>query len=266
MKNNIQCPQTYFYDELDEIVSAVHQYPVVVKPSKRHGVGIAICNSVSELKEKYIEMSNKFGTCIVQDFIPNGGEFGVYTMFSNDSKPIALTVQKRLQTYNSYGGVSTLRETVKNENLVQIAFDLLKVLNWSGVAMVEFRIDTRDGIPKLMEINPRFWGSLPLSICSGVDFPYLLYKLIMDEDQFPIIDYNEGVQCRWLIGNLLKVFQDVNNLKCLQDLFRPNIHFDIISIGDPAPMILSILPPWDSCDEEPRDDNEKTRTDFILTK
>jgi len=32
-------------------------------------------------------------------------------------------------------------------------------LDWHGVAMVEFWIDSRDGKPKLMEINPRFWGT-----------------------------------------------------------------------------------------------------------
>jgi len=43
--------------------------------------------------------------------------------------------------------------------------------------MVEFRVDARDGTAKLMEVNPRFWGSLQLSILSGADFPYLLYNL-----------------------------------------------------------------------------------------
>ncbi len=41
--------------------------------------------------------------------------------------------------------------------------------------MVEFKLDPRDNTPKLMEINPRFWGSLALAIESGVNFPYLLY-------------------------------------------------------------------------------------------
>ena len=37
--------------------------------------------------------------------------------------------------------------------------------------MVEFKHDERDGVPKLMEINGRFWGSLQLAIDAGVDFP-----------------------------------------------------------------------------------------------
>ena len=51
---------------------------------------------------------------------------------------------------------------------------------------IEFRIDSRDGVPKIMEVNPRFWGSLQLSILSGVDFPYLLYKALL-----PLLNSNQ---------------------------------------------------------------------------
>ena len=40
--------------------------------------------------------------------------------------------------------------------------------------MVEFKLDARDGVAKLMEINGRFWGSLQLAVDAGVDFPAIL--------------------------------------------------------------------------------------------
>ncbi len=259
MENGIACPKTYFSDILDEIVSTVRQYPVVVKPSGRHGVGIAICDTASDLKENYTDMTEKYGPCIVQEFIPNGGELGVYTLFDFNSEPIALTVQKRIRTLYYYGGVSTLRETVKNEDFIQIAFNLLKKIRWSGAAMVEFRIDARDGIPKLMEINPRFWGSLQLSILSGVDFPYLLYQLMMQDDPPRNLNYKEGVQCRWLLGDIAGFFQRSNKLDVFMDFFRPNVHYDIISLSDPTPGIISFFSPLhNSSDEEPREDNLNT--------
>jgi hypothetical protein len=49
---------------------------------------------------------------------------------------------------------------------------------WHGVAMVEFKIDRRDQLPKLMEINGRFWGSLQLAIDAGVDFPAILLQTL----------------------------------------------------------------------------------------
>ncbi len=44
-------------------------------------------------------------------------------------------------------------------------------LDWTGVAMVEFKLDARDGVAKLMEINGRFWGSLQLADRRGRRFP-----------------------------------------------------------------------------------------------
>jgi len=256
MENGIACPKTYFFADLDEIVSAIQQYPVVVKPSRRHGVGIAICDTVSDLKENYVNMTEKYGSCIVQEFIPNGGEFGVYTLFDFNSEPIALTVKKRIRTRYNYGGVSTLRETVKNEELIQIAFNLLKKIKWSGAAMVEFRIDSRDKTPKLIEINPRFWGSLQLSIESRVDFPYLLYQLMIHDDPPRNLNYKERVKSCWLFGDITGFFQNSNKFDIIRDVFRSNIHYDIISLSDPMPGIISFFYPLhNSCDEEPREDN-----------
>lgn len=256
IKNGIACPKTYFSDDLDELTTSIDDYPIVIKPSKRHGIRIEICNTESEFKEKYAKMSNEYGPCIVQEYIPNGGEFGVYTLFDFNSNPIALTVQKRVRSINPYGGVSTQRKSIKDENLVYIAFRLLKAINWSGVAMVEFRIDSRDGIPKLMEVNPRFWGSLQLSILTGVDFPYLLYQLIVQDTPPPKLDFKENVECRWLAGEITGFFRCQNKLDFIKSFFKPNFNFDVISVKDPIPGFASIFSPLrNSCDEEPRVDD-----------
>ena len=52
---------------------------------------------------------------------------------------------------------------------------MLKALKWQGVAMTEFRLRS-DGKLYFMELNPRFWGTLPLAVASGLDFPRLLVK------------------------------------------------------------------------------------------
>jgi predicted ATP-grasp superfamily ATP-dependent carboligase len=72
--------------------------------------------------------------------------------------------------------------------------------------MVEFKIDRDSGIPKLMETNGRFWGSLPLAIAAGVDFPHLYYKLASGEAVNPCLTYQQGVVSRNLIGDLKNLF------------------------------------------------------------
>lgn len=249
-KNNINIPKTYFDNDIDDLINKVEKYPVVIKSSVMHGVGINICKDSRELKDKYQNFKSKYGACMVQEYIENGGEYGVYSLFNNKSDPIALSVQERIRCMYDYGGISTLRKSVKNDRLVNIAFKLLKKLKWSGVAMVEFRFDDNDNEPKLMEINPRFWGSLQLSINTGTDFPFLLYKLITDNDTTCNLNYKTEVQCRWLIGEIIGFSKNPKKIEIMKDIIPLRRNYDIISLKDPLPMFVSFfLPPPNPSDE-----------------
>ena len=50
-------------------------------------------------------------------------------------------------------------------------------MDYTGVAMLEFRKNFDKNESVLIEINGRFWGSLPLAVAAGADFPYYLYQL-----------------------------------------------------------------------------------------
>ena len=246
MENNICCPETYFVNKIAELedMKAGLPYPVVIKPRRSYGArGITLCKSEEELISKYEKVYREFGPALIQEYIPSGGEIGVYTLFNFDSEPRALTVQKRIRSYPVSGGPSTLRETVKRPELVETAFELLKALDWQGLAMVEFRIDSRDHKPKLMEINPRFWGSLQLSILAGVDFPYLLYKMAIGGDVEPALNYKEGVRCRWLLpGDILHFLSAPSKVKNIPEFLKfGNTNYDILSCEDPGPTLGFML-------------------------
>ena len=88
---------------------------------------------------------------------------------------------------------------------------ILSELGWHGVAMVEFRIRA-DNTPVFLEINPRFWNSLALSIYAGVDFPVLLARMAEYGDIEAHSGYHVGVRCRWLLGDfrhLIEVWRGV---------------------------------------------------------
>ena len=143
--------------------------------------------------------------------------------------------------YPIQGGPSTLREGVEHPKVMEVGLSLLKSLNWVGVAMVEFKVDPRDRIPKLMEINPRFWGSLQLAIVSGVDFPYLILKMAQQENFEPVLHYPLGRRCRWLLfGDILHFLTNPHRFHLHPPFFRffePNTSEDIISREDPLPIL-----------------------------
>jgi protein-tyrosine-phosphatase len=80
--------------------------------------------------------------------------------------------------------------------MLAAAARMVKALRYTGVVMFELKVDLETGEWVLIEINGRFWASLPLCLHAGADFPWWLYQaLIEGRRDFPR-DYRVGVYCR----------------------------------------------------------------------
>jgi len=166
----------------------VDRYPVVVKNAVGSG-SVRYANSPSELTH----MANESN--LVQEYIPGEG-YGFFALFCRGS-PRAIFMHRRLREYPVTGGAATAAISVYDSRLRELGLQLLTALRWHGVAMVEFKKDARDGRFKLMEINPKFWGSLDLSIACGVDFPYLAVQMAATGDVEPVLEYEVGRRFHW---------------------------------------------------------------------
>jgi len=243
IEQGIPCPQTRFITDLKQVqeIGDEMDFPLVIKPRQSCGSrGIVYVHTKKELLDNYERIHAVYSFPMIQEFIPAGGNaYGVSLLFNKDAEPRAIFAHKRLREFPVYGGPSTLRESVHKPELVEMSIKLLKSINWYGVAMVEFKEDPRDGRCKIMEINPRFWGSLPLSIVAGVDFPYLLYEMAVNGDVKPVMNYPEGIRCRWLLlGDILHFLTNPNRFKMKPSFFsfsKNNRQDDFISWKDPGP-------------------------------
>lgn len=247
-KIGIPHPETYYPDKSDDLKKAIKNldFPVIVKPRRSSGSrGVKICNSVNGLKKTFADISKNYGKPIIQEYIPQEGEaIGVSCLFGYDHKEKAVFTHKRLRQYPIKGGPSTLRQSIRHPAAEKIAVKLLRKLKWFGLAMVEFKVDPRDGKPKLIEINPRFWGSLALPIAAGVDFPYLLYNLAVKKKVKPVKKYKLGVKSRWLAGDFLYLFSTKHKLKFLPkflNFFEKNTYYDEFMYRDFMPLFGRFL-------------------------
>ena len=244
LKNNVPCPKTYFPENANDLVRSRHEleFPLVIKPHISSGSrGIRVVNSFDELLIEFDKVVSEFGPTMVQEFIPYNGAYGVSMLF-NRGEPRAIFTHKRLRQYPESGGPSTLRESVRYPEIEEYATRLLKKINWHGVAMVEFRIDARTNEPKLMEINPRFWGSLELAVVSGVDFPYLLYQMAINGDVEPVTDYKVGKKVRLLLGDILWFLNTENKFRKFPEFIEFwGIGDDLLSFDDPLPAVGMII-------------------------
>jgi len=126
--------------------------------------------AVEFLKKKYPWLA--LDNFVVQQFIGGQG-IGVSTVF-NAGKPGQWFVHKRIREENVFFGRSAMCESVpdtsKYGGVIEKLEQMLVGLHFDGPVMAEFR-DSGSRI-FLMEINPRFWGSLSLAVKSGLNFPY----------------------------------------------------------------------------------------------
>ncbi len=219
--------------------------PAVIKPRVSSGsLGIAYVRNRKDLIPSYQSVHHRFPFPLIQEWIPDGGgTYGFSALFDEGSNVKAAFVHKKLRMYPIEGGPSTLGEGIEHSQIMELGLSLLKSLGWVSVGMAEFKVDPRDGIPKLMEVNPRFWGSLQLAVVSGVDFPYLLLRMARGEGFEPVLRYKLGKRFRWfLFGDILHFLDNPNRFHLHPSFFNffdSNTSYDIFSRDDPFPLLGS---------------------------
>lgn len=242
MRLGIEVPATVFPAGPDEASRMADRlpYPVLVKPrTSSGGRGIRRANRPEEFLYAYASVHARFPVPIVQEELSAGGTgLGVACLLNFSSRPCASFAYRRLREYPAGGGPSTLRESVLDPELVRLSETLLSSIGWTGVAMVEFRTDPRDGRPKLLEVNPRFWGSLNHAIVCGVDFPHLLYRLAVEGDLPVQGPYRAGVRTRTLLpGELLHFLERPETLWKRTGERAAPAPDDLIVLEDPFPAV-----------------------------
>lgn len=224
---NIPTPIEYYS------IDSVEIFPVVVKGLYESG-HVRYINSPDELR------TINFNEYLIQEYIPGEG-YGFYALFNNGIEK-AVFMHKRLREYPISGGASTCAMSVYNEELKRLGLALLRQLHWHGVAMVEFKKDSRDGKFKLMEINPKFWGSLDLSIAAGIDFPVFLVNMALEGDITPIFQYDTEMKYRWPFpDDTLHILANPKSImNVIMESFNKKLRSNV-SIGDFLPNILQMF-------------------------
>ncbi|MBA3777957.1 MAG: ATP-grasp domain-containing protein [Chloroflexi bacterium] len=181
----VPTPRTELVRNAREAIKYVRKerrWPIVLKPQTsrvyRDGrsidfLTVTYANSERQLRR---EMARFEGRCnvLLQEYYRGEGH-GVELLLQ-DGAPLAAFQHRRIREVPLTGGASSFRESVPlDPELESYALSMLGTVSWTGLAMVEFRLG--DEGPKLMEINGRVWGSLPLAVKCGVDFPLLAAEL-----------------------------------------------------------------------------------------
>src|SRR5919201_817829 len=187
LRVGVPTPRTTLVRTAAEAVAAAGElgWPVVLKPASsrvlREGrierFEVAYADGPEGVRAAMAGLEGR-SSVLVQEY--RSGEAHGVELLAEEGRTLMAFQHRRLHEVPISGGASSLREGVpRDAELLGQAPRLLHALRWTGLAMVEFRVGPEG--PVLMEVNGRIWGSLPLAVKSGVDFPLRLLELHVGE-------------------------------------------------------------------------------------
>ena len=259
---NVPHPETIIVNNSLQTVELDFDFPIVIKPTrsrvrvdnKWYSTSVSYAHSKEDLQRQLASLPPHTFPVMLQRRIEGPG-LGVFAC-ADHGKIIACSSHKRIREKPPSGGVSVVSKSISvPEETLSYAEALLEELDWTGVAMVEFKVAEDTGVPYVMEINGRFWGSLQLAIDAGVDYPSILVSLMAGNTRLPALsDYKTGIHNRWLWGDvdalLLSIFSKREKKRlgdkhpgligAIRDFIesRPNQRFEVLRWSDPLPWIV----------------------------
>ena len=190
--NQLKIPtlKTLFLEDLDdmnnEISNSGIKYPFIAKPRK--GVSSRNVYEIKNLSENVL--IRRIDDPIIQE--KGYGEEYTIDLFGDGEKLISAVPRKRIETRS---GISYKGKTVKNRKLIKVSEKIYDELKFIGPANLQCFIS--DNKVKFFDINPRYSGSLPLTISAGINTVLFGLQLGIGQKLEPFNDFNEITMCRY---------------------------------------------------------------------
>lgn len=201
--------------ERDDAHSLVDEFglPLFIKPASSYILrdlqarrNVKMCRSVDDVSRALGNIEDISEFFVEKEF---RGE-GVGVSILSDNGEVLQIFQHRRVHEPRGGGASSYRRSDKLDPLLDKYTRLLcRRANLSGVAMFEYKKNLGENRFALLEVNARFWGSLPLAIYAGVDFPAFLVEQNILRKYVPRVRYRENVFARNLLSDAYSLIDGI---------------------------------------------------------
>lgn len=223
-KEGIPTPDAIMVDSLDEFERSVFKLgypnvPVCVKPQISKGSrGFRIIkkdvnkldmlmnykpdNTITTLEDmiSIFEGANPFPKLVVMEYLP-GKEYSVDLLVRKGEPLITIPRSRDLIKL----GISFIGTVENNEEIAEMANRIVEAIGLDYNINLQLKYSF-NGIPKIIEINPRVSGTIVLCTGAGANMPYLGVKMALDEE-IPQIKIKYGTR---MIRYWEEVFIDHN--------------------------------------------------------
>ena len=192
------CPKTFFPDSAADLahIAAHSEPPWIVKPRfTAHGANMVLVEHASELEGAYLKVSGLQHSPMVQEYIKGRHKQNYYVIVSRDGQILSLLSPRALRTseFERYRISTKTAVSASTAPYLAELRSLLRELGLWGGYTVQTKIDPRDGIPKLLEINPRLGQHLWWRTGLGVNEPLICLQIARGETPTGDFRFRDGV-------------------------------------------------------------------------
>jgi len=192
--------------ELDETGQKMG-YPLVIKGKFYDAI---IANTLEQAQKAFYKIQAKWGLpIIVQEFI-NGTEINIAALGDGEGNAISIIPMRKL--YITDKGKAWAGITLDDESFIELGRKFVKATKWRGGCELEV-MQTSDGKPYIMEVNPRFPAWIYLTAAAGQNQPATLVKMALGEKVKPFTEYEVGkifVRYAWDLITNINEFQKIS--------------------------------------------------------
>jgi predicted ATP-grasp superfamily ATP-dependent carboligase len=229
-------------DDTVEGVIDEFDLPLLIKPRRSYLLddlanrgSVVTIRTPRQLGEYLREIADK-DNYLVEEFFAGSG-VGV-SVLASEGRVLYAFQHGRLRETHSGRGSSLRQSEMVDPGMLEACRKMAAASNLTGVAMFEFRVDRASNEWGLLEVNARFWGSLPLPVSLGVDFPFHLYQLLIYGHEAPQPDYVIGKRSRNFAINAYDILvrdvraDDFSVMRLMADLMDLSTHPVAVLLGN----------------------------------
>jgi biotin carboxylase len=182
------CPKTFLFENESQLetIEQQLQYPAIMKPRSSSGSrGLSVVRNRHELVERISLAKRLPGTFLIQEYVA-GSQLhrftSIWIVLDQDYKLIGSSLHTKLRTiFRDSSSRGSVWESFKNDELIDVATRLCRALKLAGPIHIQTKLDPRDSVHKLLEVNPRISYNFWIPLALGLDTPLLALKLAKGE-------------------------------------------------------------------------------------
>ena len=236
--------------ELNEL-----QFPLFLKPSysqdfeETFGKKGFVINSKADLRKYSLLMREHNFDALLQEIISGPATNGYFVdgYLDQDSKTLALFARKKLRSWPTFFGNTSLCVSVpiiEVKGMKDSILRLLTSLRFRGLFSAEFKIDARDRVCKLLDVNLRGWWNNSLSAACGVNIILAAYLDAIGKGSVLPEVYEAGHYSINFLNDLKSSTTMIaqGHLPSIDWITsRHRLNWSVYSGDDPRPLALSLM-------------------------